>query len=173
MTWTRNRPPHPYDFMPAAATFTLRSTAGKNGDVMPLAHRAPTHGGGNVSPALSWSGAPASATAFAATCYDIDAPTPSGVWHWIMTDIPAGTSELPEGAGEAGTAIGRSLRNDLGSTDYAGAAPPDGDHAHRYLFTIHALSVPQLPIPEDASTAVATFVLGAHTLGRAHLILTA
>lgn len=170
MSWTRTRPPHPYDFMPAVAHFTVRSPLGSDGDAMPLPHRAASHGGEDLSPALEWSEAPEETASFAVTCYDIDAPTPSGVWHWIVVDIPAGTDNLTAGTDFAQG--GRTLRNDLGSADYAGAAPPEGDHPHRYLFTVHALSVPVLPVPEGASTAVATFILGAHTLGRAHLVVT-
>lgn len=173
MSWTRTRPPHPYDFMPAAAEFTVHSPAGNDGDPLPHAHRAESHDGKDLSPALEWRGAPDSTAAFAITCFDIDAPTPSGVWHWIVTDIPADTQGLPEGVDFiSGSVRGRRLRNDLGTKNYAGAAPPEGDHAHRYLFTVHALSVAELPVPDDASTAVATFILGAHTVGRAHLVLT-
>jgi Phosphatidylethanolamine-binding protein len=56
--------------------------------------------GGNKSPALAWTDAPADAKSFAVTVYDPDAPTGSGWWHWVVFNIPAGTTELKEGAGQ-------------------------------------------------------------------------
>jgi Raf kinase inhibitor-like YbhB/YbcL family protein len=173
MSWTRARPPHPYDFMPQVAEFTVHSSDLHDGDVMPLAHRAASRGGANRSPGLKWSGPPDSAASFAVTCFDIDAPTPSGVWHWIVTDIPPDASEVVEAADFTSARTGgRLLRNDLGTLDYVGAAPPEGDHLHRYLFTVHALRVAHLPVPDAASTAIATFILGTHTVARAHMVLT-
>ena len=57
--------------------------------------------GGNISPALSWSGAPSGTKSFAVTIYDPDAPTGSGWWHWVVFNVPAGTASLPKGAGDA------------------------------------------------------------------------
>ncbi|GIT78955.1 UPF0098 protein [Leifsonia sp. LS1] len=175
MTWERTRPPHPYDFMPRRPEFTVTTTAGRDGDPMPLPQKAAGIGGADSSPALTWRGAPPETQSFAISCFDIDAPTPSGVWHWIVTDIPAETDALPENAAalpDLGVGA-RTLRNDLGSETYDGAAPPEGDHPHRYLFTVHALAVPRLEIPPSASAAVATFIIGANTIARAHTTLVA
>src|SRR5439155_15828571 len=122
-------------------------------------------GGGNVSPHLRWSGFPAQTRSFAVTCFDPDAPTASGWWHWVLFDIAAGVTELPAGAG-AGDKFGIHVRNDYGSRDYGGAAPPAGD-PHRYIFVVHALDRDKLGPGPDATPATVGFHLTAHALGRA------
>ena len=58
----------------------------------------PGVGGSNVSPAIAWSGAPEGTRSYAITCFDPDAPTGSGWWHWVVTDIPVDVTEFAEGA---------------------------------------------------------------------------
>src|SRR4051812_33766119 len=86
-----------------AAGFTLSSPTIKPGSMLTDAQVFKGFGceGKNVSPALKWSGAPSGTKSYAVTVYDPDAPTGSGWWHWIVYNIPATATELPEGAGGA------------------------------------------------------------------------
>lgn len=127
--------------------------------------------GKNLSPALKWHGAPAGTKSFAVTVYDPDAPTGSGWWHWVVFNIPAGTTELAEGAGSAdgkGMPAGAVQgRTDFGAPGFGGACPPKGDKPHRYIFTVHALKVDKLDLPPDATAALVGFMLNANRVGRA------
>jgi Raf kinase inhibitor-like YbhB/YbcL family protein len=129
--------------------------------------------GKNVSPALSWSGAPAGTKSFAVTVYDPDAPTGSGWWHWVVYNLPAATTSLPQGAGDgkapklpAGAVQGRT---DFGSSGYGGPCPPQGDKPHHYTFTVFALKVDKLDLPADATAAFVGYNLNGNSLGKASL----
>ncbi len=129
--------------------------------------------GGNRSPALAWQNAPAGTKSFAVLLHDPDAPTGSGWWHWVVYNLPAGTTSLPEGAGSAD---GRQLpagavqgRTDFGTPGYGGACPPAGDKPHRYNITVHALKVERLDLAPDASPAMVGFMVNANRLGSASL----
>ena len=124
--------------------------------------------GDDLSPQLSWSGAPSETKSFAITVYDPDAPTGSGWWHWQVINIPASISNLDQGAGKAekgNMPIGSmQVINDYGIRGFGGACPPKGHGTHRYQFTIHALSVEKLDIPDNASGALAGYMINANSI---------
>ncbi|GGK93577.1 YbhB/YbcL family Raf kinase inhibitor-like protein [Deinococcus radiotolerans] len=159
---------------PAAASLglTLTSPSVANGTVLPAAQVGSGNGctGGNLSPALSWSGAPAGTFSFALTMYDPDAPTGSGFWHWAAFNLPASTTSLPEGASSAGglPAGTTQLNNDGGTPGYTGACPPPGDQAHRYVITLYALNT-TLDLPAETRPAVLGFMLNGKVLAKTSL----
>ena len=130
--------------------------------------------GGNKSPHLRWSGAPEGAKSFAVTCYDPDAPTGSGFWHWVVVNIPADVNELALDAGNAKSGLlpagALQTRTDFGTPGYGGPCPPEGDHAHRYFFTVSAVGAEALPVEADTSPAVVGFMLNFNTLEKAALM---
>jgi len=155
-----------------AAGFTLSAPAIKPGSMLTEAQVFKGFGceGKNISPALKWSGAPKGTLSFAVTVYDPDAPTGSGWWHWVVYNIPAGTSELPEGVGADGKGLPAGAvqgRTDFGAPGFGGACPPKGDKPHRYIFTVHALKTDKIEVPPDATAALVGFMLNANRLGKA------
>ncbi len=151
-------------------TFTLTSTGFADGGVLPDAQ---VQARGNRSPQLSWSGAPEGTRSFAITCFDPDAPTGSGFWHWTVANVPADVTELAEGASSAGLPKGAvEGRTDFGEPGFGGAAPPPGHGPHRYVFTVFAVDVDSLPVKPDDSGAKYGFNLHFHTLAKASITAT-
>jgi len=160
----------PYAAVTPAPSLTVRSDDFEHGGEMPLRFRDPDIGGLNLSPHLSWSGFPDDTQGFALTCYDPDAPTGVGFMHWAVFNLPAGTRSLPAGAGAPdapGLPDGAvTLPNDLRMPQYIGPNPPAGSGRHRYVFIVHAVDVPVLPIPPHLTPTVLGFNLHFHTLAR-------
>lgn len=170
MDLTRGVAPDPYTHLPVLPALTLTSTSFGPGEPLPDAQ---AYGGGNLSPQLSWSGAPAGTASYLVTCFDPDAPTPSGFWHWCLVGLPATTTELPEGAGSEGEiphGVATALTNDYGTAEYGGAAPPKGDRPHRYIFAVTALDTDDLGIDAGTSPAKAHFIALSHSLARGFLM---
>ncbi|CRH28682.1 kinase inhibitor [Pantoea ananatis] len=144
-----------------------------DGDKMPEKHvfNGMGYQGDNLSPHLAWEDAPEGTKSFVITCFDPDAPTGSGWWHWVVANIPADTTSLPQGAGSGKAALpagALQTRMDFGQAGYGGAAPPAGE-THRYIFSVHALDVDKIDVDEGASGAMVGFNVHFHVLASASL----
>ncbi|GHC29771.1 YbhB/YbcL family Raf kinase inhibitor-like protein [Aidingimonas halophila] len=123
--------------------------------------------GDDISPVLTWSGAPEGTQGYAVICHDPDAPLLKpgsyGFVHWVLYNLPASITHLAEGCTE-GTAGG----NDFGNTGYGGPMPPEGHGKHHYYFWVLALDQ-NLDLPagldlEDFLAKVEPHVLGMNRL---------
>lgn len=136
---------NPYDYLPPVPSFTVTSADLVDGQQVDLVFVHDSAGGENRSPQLAWSGFPEGTQSFVVTCFDPDAPIPSGFWHWTVVDVPLAVTSFSQGA------AGRPTRRCPGgptcaatsrSASYGGCAPPQGDHPHRYFFVVHAVDIP-------------------------------
>jgi Raf kinase inhibitor-like YbhB/YbcL family protein len=159
--------------------FTVKSNSFKDGDYLAADHILSADfgfgcAGRNLSPHLAWSEAPTGTKSFAVICFDPDAPTGSGFWHWLVVNIPSTVSELVLDAGNAKAPKlpngALQTRTDFGAPGYGGPCPPPGDHPHRYLFTVFAVSAASLPVTADTSAAVVGFQLNFNTLAKASIM---
>jgi hypothetical protein len=164
---------NPYDELPDVPSFEVRSGDVAHGETLgkPQVSGVFGAGGEDVSPQLSWTGAPEGTQSYAVTVYDPDAPTASGFWHWAAFNIPADVTSLESGASGSRMPAGAvELKNDGGTVGYIGAAPPPGHGPHHYHIVVHAVDLPSLEIPETATPAFLGFNLFSHTLGRAMIV---
>jgi Raf kinase inhibitor-like YbhB/YbcL family protein len=174
--WLVNPTPSPYDFLPKVPSFSVTSKDIQDGNPLSLDQvlNGFGHSGKNYSPHLRWEGYPPETKSFAVTCFDPDAPTGSGFWHWVLFDLPANVNELPTGAGsgnKTGLPTGAvHARSDFGTTEYGGAAPPERSGTHRYMFAVHALGVEKLGLDSNATPALVGFYLTGNTVARGVII---
>jgi len=179
---SRPYPPAPFSDSPAVPSFTLVSDDFEDGQPLPSEQTAL---GGSVSPQLSWSGFPGATKSFLVTCTDPD-PQRGTSWHWVVSDVPATVTSLPSGPRRGvpqmlGSALfGRpgampgvpgslQRRNSIGAPVFMGALPPIGDHAHRYVFAVHALDVEHLDVDPKAKPQQVVAAAVPRTLARALL----
>jgi Raf kinase inhibitor-like YbhB/YbcL family protein len=159
----------------AAPAFALSSPAFKSNAAIPDKYAFNGMGctGANVSPPLEWKNPPAGTKSFVLMEHDPDAPTGSGWWHWIVYDLPADATSLPEGAGAAdGKALPKGAilgKTDMGTPAYGGACPPPGSPKHHYNFTLFALKIDKVEVPVGASAAMIGYMANANALGKAKL----
>ncbi len=132
--------------------FSLTSPGLKNNDPCPLEYVMPKKGGKNISPYLKWENAPEGTKSFVLTCID---PHPvANYWvHWMVINIPASTLEIPLDASNKKMPAGCvELNSSYGFKGYGGPQPPDGTGAHPYVFSIYALNIEKIEIPETFLT---------------------
>lgn len=113
----------------------IRSSAFEQGGMIPSKY---TCKGNNISPPLSWKGAPEGTKSIALIADDPDAAR--GTWvHWVYFDIPNQVSHLSEdiSKGKKPDRGGTQGMNDFHNVGYDGPCPPSG--THRYHFKIYAL----------------------------------
>ncbi len=105
--------------------------------------------------------------------FDPDAPTSSGWWHWAVYNIPASITSLAADAGNPDAALlppgTGTVLNELRQQRYQGASPPPGHGEHRYVFTVSALDVERLDLPEGCTPAMLNFAVNQHVVARAQL----
>ncbi len=167
---------NPYEGMPEKPEFTLSSTDILDGEPLPAEQYNQSAGGSNQSPQLSWSGFPEETKSFVVTCFDPDAPTGSGFWHWAVANIPASVTDLPANAGAHGSTLlpegAITMPNENREPVFTGAAPPAGTGVHHYWFVVHALNTEHIDIDPQATPAVLGFMMREAVLARAILVAT-
>jgi Raf kinase inhibitor-like YbhB/YbcL family protein len=150
----------------AVLALSVTSTAFANNSVMPANEAQTGCGTGtNVSPDLTWSGAPAATKSFVITTFDPDAPTGTGFWHWVLYNIPPTVTSIARGAGTAPPS-GTSGLSDYGSLGYGGPCPPAGDGTHHYTFTVSALDTLLTGMPANTTGAFLTFNMRGHIIAQ-------
>ena len=113
--------PDPYELLPRVLSFTLESTDVRQGAAVAEAH---VYAAGNRSPQLAWREAPKAARSFVVTCFDPDAPTPSGFWHWVAVDLPGSVTSLAAGAGkEDGSGLPQGISACAGNSPLLTCSP--------------------------------------------------
>ena len=144
--------------MAMVTTFTLSSSAFKEGDVIPTKH---TCDGADTPPPLDVSGTPEQTRSFALIMDDPDAPRGTFT-HWVAYDVPAGDGSLDAHRGQ-------HLKNSFGRSGYGGPCPPPGHGPHRYYFRLYAVDVPSLAMKGQTRQDLEE-ALKAHTLATAQLM---
>ena len=175
MTTTANAPKvsiRAADAPKTGTTIRVSSQSFRDGDRISLEHVFTGSGGKNTSPQLSWSGAPEGTKSYAITCFDPDAPTGCGYWHWLAFNIPSTVTSLGAGDGNGDSpGGGGSGFNDFGKTGYDGPDPPKGDGEHHYTFTVYALDVDKIGGASGKTTgATLVFSMRGHVLAQGSIV---
>ncbi len=152
-----------------AMTFDLTSSAFAPNGSIPAKY---TCEGVDVSPPLQWSGGPANAKSYALIVDDPDAPDPAApkmvYVHWVVYNIPAGTTSLAENAAKTGLPAGASHgSNDWKKQTYGGPCPPIG--RHRYFHKLYALDTVLTGLSNPTKAQLEAAITG-HVVERTELI---
>lgn len=162
-----------YSVFAKSPELTVTSSDFKEGETLSIEHVFKGFGcdGGNLSPQLSWSGAPEGTNSYIVTAYDPDAPTGSGWWHWTVFNIPASVTSLDGGIGKTATLPEGAIegKTDFASNGFGGACPPEGDEAHHYIFTVFAMPDATYPLDASAPGAKVGFYANANALAKGQL----
>ena len=147
-------------------SFAIKTPAFSEGGAIPKQYSCD---GADLSPGLTWANAPAGTKSFALIADDPDAP--AGTWtHWILWNVPANATALPEGVPKEPT-LGDGThqgKNDFKRVGYAGPCPSPGK-AHRYFFTLYALD-DKLEIQAGANRNELERAMKEHVLSEAKLM---
>lgn len=169
-------PIDPYAGLRSVPDFELTSADIQDGEPLPAEVYAVDAGGQGRSPELTWAGFPEATKSFVVTCYDPDAPTGSGFWHWAVANIPASVTNLQSDAGNPANSLlpdgAVTMPNEKREPQFTGAAPPEGTGAHHYWFVVHALDVERIDIDPQATPAVLGFMMRDAVLARAIIVST-
>jgi Raf kinase inhibitor-like YbhB/YbcL family protein len=145
-------------------TFLAKKNAGNNPTV-------PGCNGGNESPALRWSNAPANTKSFAIVLIDLSGNPPLGFVHWVAYGIPAGKTSLKEGEASKPSNEFIGGKSGIGRDTYFGPCPPAGEKAHPFTFVLMATDLePKALSPGLTRDDLATALKG-HIVGRTTLVL--
>jgi Raf kinase inhibitor-like YbhB/YbcL family protein len=151
------------------ATFKLSSPSFKNNDPIPTKY---TCDGQDVSPPLSWDGAPEGTKRFALIVDDPDAPVGTFT-HWLLYGIPANKMDLPENVAHTDRVASfddaKQGLNDFGKIGYSGPCPPHGHGVHHYHFRVFALDAELQLVPRETRLKLNDALKG-HVLAEAELI---
>lgn len=161
----------------APASLSVTSPTLTSGQPIPKQHTAD---GENTSPALGWTGAPATTMSFAVVCEDPDVllpPTnPQPFVHWVIYNVPAAAKGLPanvpiDPAAAMPAEIADAIQGVSGFRRpiYRGPAPPPGK-PHHYHFIVYALDIASLP--PGLTRAQLTEAMTGHIVGQGELVAT-
>ena len=149
-----------------AMTIQLTSSAFAEGQPIPEKY---TCDGANISPPLKWTNIPQGAKSLALVCDDPDAP--AGAWvHWVLYELPAAVTELPEGVTTTETISSGAKQgvNDFKRIGYGGPCPPRGG-PHRYFFKLYALDA-ELQLKAKATKKDLLRAMEGHSLAEGQLM---
>ncbi|MBN1514870.1 MAG: YbhB/YbcL family Raf kinase inhibitor-like protein [Phycisphaerae bacterium] len=153
------------DSPPARLTVTSRLLLNDAGAIDQRFAYRPGCGGDNVSPQLSWTGAPEETQSFVVVVLDRSA---GDFIHWMVFDIAAGVTNINEG----GPAPGGQTLNDYeqGLFGYGGPCPPSGE-VHTYVFRVYALDIRNAGLTAGRQVSLAELedLIADHVVGQGEL----